>query len=280
MFFVFGMAFAFSKTRRNKHEHKGMADMVTDTALKDKALDTATHDGFASSVLFSSDTDVLQQRLHERKLREMDGASLRRLAGAALDMLRDAHNGLETAHRQINTQRERIQHLESLATTDELTDLTNRRGFLEAFERELDRAHRGQNKGGLLLMIDLDNFKTINDEYSHAAGDAALKLVSETLKSTIRKMDVAGRLGGDEFVLLFSNADVMCALDRAQQLAIRLNSLTLRWRGERIPVRASIGMRAYGSGDTAASVLDAADENMYAVKASRSKTEKELLATA
>jgi len=254
--------------------------MVSDAGLKGKAYESKGVETLAHIPTFEDVADNTGRDLHARlnalNPRDMDDASLRRIATVALDMLKDSHIALEDANHQLALQRNRIQHLEALATTDELTGLVNRRGFTDSFERELDRTTRGLTKGGLLLMIDLDNFKNINDAHGHAAGDAALRLVAETLKSAIRRMDLAGRLGGDEFVLLFSNADVMAAVDRAQHLAIRLNSLVLRWKGERIPVRASIGMRPYAGGDTADGVMQGADSSMYAVKVSRAaKAKKE-----
>jgi len=251
---------------------KGFEIMVSDAVIKGKTFETSGMDSIAGLQMFeqhAAATDTgrdLHARLNALQVRDIDDASLRRIATVALDMLKDSHVALDEANRQITLQRGRIEQLEALATTDELTGLVNRRGFVDSFERELDRTTRGLTKGGLLLMIDLDNFKNINDAHGHAAGDAALRLVAETLKGAIRRMDLAGRLGGDEFVLLFSNADVMAAVDRAQHLAIRLNSLVLRWQGERIPVRASIGMRPYASGDNADGVMHGADSSMYAVK--------------
>jgi len=207
-------------------------------------------------------------------LAPIDDGSLRNITALALGLLRETQAALDEANARITLQQEHISRLESLAATDMLTGLTNRRGFMEAFERELDRTRRGHTKGGLLIMIDLDNFKTINDTYGHAAGDEALKLVSQTLSAAVRKMDVAGRMGGDEFVLLFSNADILGAVERAQQLAMRLNSLVLRHQGERIPVRASIGMKAYTGEDSIEAVFAAADEKMYAVKNRNRKEQK------
>ena len=97
--------------------------------------------------------------------------------------------------------------MEELATTDFLTGLHNGAGFDAAFAKEIDRTGRGLSKGGLLVIIDLDNFKMINDMYGHQAGDACLKLVAQTLAHEIRTMDTAARLGGDEFILLLSDAD-------------------------------------------------------------------------
>lgn len=167
---------------------------------------------------------------------------------------------------ELEDAKKRIAELEQLTTTDDMTGLTNRRGFIHAFEQELDRTNRGISTGGLLIMIDLDNFKMINDTYGHAAGDEALKLVASSLGQHIRKMDVAARMGGDEFVLLFANAGKTRALGRAQSLALKLNSLQLKWKGYHIPVRASIGVKDYGAGDNIEAVFAEADATMYKAK--------------
>lgn len=186
--------------------------------------------------------------------------------GTALSLLRQAEKSLQAAQARISEQDARIRQLETLATTDELTGLNNRRGFFDNFDRELDRARRGQSEGGLLILIDLDNFKAINDTYGHQAGDAALKLVAATLGAHIRIMDTAGRLGGDEFVLLLANTDRTKAAGRARDLVRKLNSLSLVWMGTEIPVRASLGLREYKGGDTAERIFGDADSAMYESK--------------
>lgn len=193
-----------------------------------------------------------------------------RTTSAALALLKSAARMVEKAKETITVQQDRIQVLEDLATTDELTGLMNRRGFFEAFGRELDRAARAPDResGGLLILIDLDNFKAINDTYGHLAGDAALKLVGRTLAHDVRTMDVAARLGGDEFVLLFADTARPAALERAQKLVWRLNHLSLIWYGAEIPVRASLGLREYKSGDKADRIFSEADVRLYASKQS------------
>lgn len=233
--------------------------MVANQHMIDRARDAADIQAFMAETHMHGATPAYPSRFDH-------------ITTLALDMLRHTQLALEEAQSTLQTQKSRIAQLELLATTDELTLLLNRRGFIDAFERELDRARRRHVKGGLLLLVDLDNFKRINDEYGHAAGDAALQLIADTLRSSIRTMDVAARLGGDEFVLLFSNAETVGAVDRAQNLALHLNSLTLRWQGARIPVRASIGLRIYQPGDTLEQVLEAADCSMYAAK--RTKAER------
>jgi diguanylate cyclase (GGDEF)-like protein len=193
-----------------------------------------------------------------------------RTTSAALALLKSASHMVERAKETIAEQEQRIQVLEDLVTTDELSGLMNRRGFFQAFGRELDRAARDtkHGRGGLLMLIDLDNFKAINDTYGHAAGDAALKLVGRTLGHDVRTMDVAARLGGDEFVLLFADTTRAASLERAQKLVWRLNHLSLVWFGAEIPIRASLGLREYKGGDKAEQVFGDADVSMYANKQS------------
>lgn len=185
---------------------------------------------------------------------------------------RSVHHILKDAQRVIAEQQARITELNRLATTDELTGILNRRGFMQVFGRELDRVTREKKnglkrlKGGLLIMIDLDNFKGINDIHGHAAGDAALKLVAKTLQMDIRRMDAVGRLGGDEFVILFTSTSREQAIERIQRLIKTLNSLSFIWEGKEIDVRASLGIKEYKPGDKIGRIFSAADTAMYSNK--------------
>lgn len=192
--------------------------------------------------------------------------ALWRLLSATMAILNHTQAELDRAHKNIDDLSRRVSNLESLAMTDELTGLKNRRGFEASFAQELDRASRSQSNGGVLVLIDLDNFKTINDTYSHLAGDACLKLVGRTLANEIRMMDTAARLGGDEFVLMLTNASKQDALSRIQMLAWQLNNLSLIWEGHEIEIRASIGVKDYKPGDLAHDIYKEADSALYADK--------------
>jgi len=192
--------------------------------------------------------------------------ALWRLLSATMAILNHTQAELDRAHKNIDDLSRRVSNLESLAMTDELTGLKNRRGFEASFAQELDRASRSQSNGGVLVLIDLDNFKTINDTYSHLAGDACLKLVGRTLANEIRMMDTAARLGGDEFVLMLTNASKQDALSRIQMLAWQLNNLSLIWEGHEIEIRASIGVKDYKPGDLAHDIYKEADNALYADK--------------
>lgn len=193
-----------------------------------------------------------------------------RVIGTTVAMLNQTQMELERSRREIESLKAQISEWEKIATTDMLTGLKNRRGFDEAFARELDRARREHSTGGVLVVIDLDSFKAINDTFGHQAGDACLKCVAQALMQEIRESDVAARLGGDEFVMLLTDTSPELLLTRVQNIAWKLNHLSLMWDGTEIAVNGSVGMRPYRKGDTADDVFADADTNMYAAK-SRSK---------
>jgi diguanylate cyclase (GGDEF)-like protein len=208
---------------------------------------------------------------NEMPLQDFSYDGFSRLMANTLALLDHAHKVIDEAEQKIKLQEKRIEELQSLSVTDELTSLRNRRGFYEAFLAELDRCDRSQSQGGLLVLVDLDNFKIINDTYGHAAGDACLKLVARTLKDQVRVMDTSARLGGDEFVLLLSNTSKEDATKRAHALAWQLNNLSLAWYGEEIAVRASLGLKSFGCGDCADKIFNDADMQLYASKSLRSR---------
>ena len=189
----------------------------------------------------------------------------------ALTMFNTLRQNLKEAQQVIADQQKEIMILEKLADTDFLTGLANRRQFERAFNMEIERVNRGKSRGGLLVMIDLDNFKQINDQHGHQAGDECLKLVGELLERETRSLDVAARLGGDEFVLIFADADADIAIDRTQEIALALNKLCLDWHGTKIEIRASVGLRRFAAGDTAKSVMNAADNTLYEEKKQNKK---------
>lgn len=113
---------------------------------------------------------------------------------------------------------ELVERLHSAATTDELTGLLNRRALEERLDAEISRSHRHQIKTSIVL-LDLDNFKLINDTMGHAAGDRYLILISQVLSHHIRALDVVGRYGGDEFLVILpmtSAAEALVFINRLQ----------------------------------------------------------------
>ena len=180
---------------------------------------------------------------------------------------------LAEAEETINQQQERIAYLEGLTMTDELTGLVNRRGFNLHLKRELAAARRQGQGGGVLVMIDLDGFKAINDTHGHLAGDAYLRQVARLLQSHVREHDVVARLGGDEFALLLTNTDPVAGAARAAELAALANREQASWNGTALPIRFSVGVQPYGPADQEDEVIRRADMKMYRNKGRRARKE-------
>ena len=163
---------------------------------------------------------------------------------------------------------ERIIVLEQLAITDELTGILNPRGFLSEFQRTLSSASR-YGEQGILVYIDLDDFKPINDTYGHAAGDEVLRQVASILLESVRDTDVVARLGGDEFAVLLTRTKWEDGMARVLKLDQSLNQLVVDWKRKKIHLSASIGTQIYGPQDHEDELLSRADSAMYKVKKSR-----------
>lgn len=180
-------------------------------------------------------------------------------------LLQDTIMRLREAETKIAEQKERIEHLETLSMTDELTGLLNRRGFVEAFRRELASARR-TGVGGVLVIIDLDGFKDINDTYGHLCGDWYLRQASRTLKENVRAHDIVARFGGDEFAVLLTHTDQSQGLIRAEALSSTFNASTCQWQMRSLALRASFGTHPFAGGDQEEDVIRRADAGMYRVK--------------
>jgi len=180
------------------------------------------------------------------------------------------------AERRIVELRERIAQLEKLAMTDELTGLLNRRGFETELQRTLALASRYEEPG-LLVYVDLDGFKLVNDTYGHAAGDAVLRRVSRMLTDNLRCTDFVGRLGGDEFAVLLPRTLRKRGANRIQALRRMLNPVVVSWKGATITVHASFGVQTYGGNNDAdgAHLLSRADASMYQTKYLRTQDSRQ-----
>jgi diguanylate cyclase (GGDEF)-like protein len=160
---------------------------------------------------------------------------------------------------------EEMAALAARAEIDPLTDIVNRRGF----ERELKRACAYVKRYGAsaaLIYLDLDNFKSINDQHGHAAGDAVLKAVAMVLARHVRASDLAARIGGDEFAVLLWQCTEADAQAKAVALEAAIERTTATYAGSRLSVGASAGAAMLLPLDQPADVVGRADRAMYARK--------------
>jgi diguanylate cyclase (GGDEF)-like protein len=151
------------------------------------------------------------------------------------------------------------------ARMDVLTRLNNRRGFLELAEAPYRTAARHQRPLAVIV-LDIDDFKAINDQYGHALGDAVLRDLGQTLLATSRRSDVLGRWGGEEFVLLLPETSLDEAEELAERLRQRVRERVIVHEGTRLQVTASFGVAGLGPDQELESLLEAADRAMYAAK--------------
>jgi diguanylate cyclase (GGDEF)-like protein/putative nucleotidyltransferase with HDIG domain len=169
----------------------------------------------------------------------------------------------------IQTMRERVElliaQLYDAARTDPLTKLSNRRGFRELLDLELERARRGEAPM-TVLVGDIDHFKEVNDRSGHHVGDAALQRVARLLEGGKRQIDGAARVGGEEFALILPDTDGQGAFVIAERLRCDLRE---EFSGDTVAITISFGVASYPEhGETAASLLRAADEALYGAKES------------
>ena len=172
------------------------------------------------------------------------------------------YNNFKLVHRLGITE----EQLRLLSHTDDLTQTFNRRYFMEHATHEFDRSRRYGNPFSIAIM-DLDNFKDINDGHSHLAGDAALKHVAQLCLDNLRLMDIFARYGGDEFVFLFPETDAAQAEECLRRILDAMNHTRFEFNDKVIPVRASIGVSVFQTSMTDFDeLLREADFALYAAK--------------
>ena len=156
----------------------------------------------------------------------------------------------------------RVEQLDQLAHQDTLVNLPNRRGFMRALERFIDRASR-YSEPSALLYVDLDGLKMINDSFGHNAGDKALIEVAELLVGGVRKSDVVARIGGDEFGILLAHSDEPKAHETATRLVDLIAGSDFTHDGDALPLSVAIGVARITGEDRPEEVIARADEEMY-----------------
>ena len=215
--------------------------MLRDVAYKFKELDF-------------SDIDKLSSALRKEKRRD----ELFYLKRAVLTMAQE----LEALITQLKSEKDK---LEELAYTDPLTGLSNRRFFLEEMKRVLETARRYREPLSI-LMLDVDNFKRINDEYGHDVGDMILKQLAEVIRRSIRSSDIAARFGGEEFIVALPKTDERGALMVAERIRQEFKRSKVKVDGKEVGTTVSIGVASFEEGYDLDRLIKEADEALYEAK--------------
>jgi len=149
---------------------------------------------------------------------------------------------------------------------DPLTGVNNRSSFRKVLDREVDLSRR-HGVPLSLIMLDVDRFKSINDQHGHLAGDVALKSIAECMLACIRDSDILFRYGGEEFCIALANTDLAGAQKLAERVRRALEILIVRTSGARLHVTASFGVATLSDDDDAAHLVEKADNSLYRAKA-------------
>jgi diguanylate cyclase (GGDEF)-like protein len=164
--------------------------------------------------------------------------------------------------------RESLDRVQKMATHDSLTDLYNRRALYDIAENELARARR-ENKPVSLVMMDIDHFKNVNDEYGHNIGDQALRRVAHIIVEKIRTYDTAARWGGEEFLLVLPGTDMKEASQIAERVRQGIENAKIPLQGgKHLDLQASFGVSTSLPNDllTFDLLVHQADEALYDAK--------------
>jgi diguanylate cyclase len=179
--------------------------------------------------------------------------------------LDQAHERAQKAEARISELQEQLEQASHMMRHDQLTGALNRRGLEETFERESARALR-RNAPICVALLDIDNFKRLNDTFGHRTGDEALIHLIRVIRENLRPSDTVARLGGEEFIILYPEAD----LDQACAALVRLQrALTKRFflaEDRKLLITFSAGVSPWLPGEGMDSVINRADEAMYEAK--------------
>jgi len=169
--------------------------------------------------------------------------------------------------------REHLEEQRQKALIDPLTGLPNRAAWSERLEHEIGEWQQHGNTL-LLAMLDLDHFKSINDNYGHLAGDKVLKIIATVLRKRLRHSDFIARFGGEEFVVLLPGTAPTAGLKLLESLRAAIEACPFHFKGERVTITISMGLTAFKAGEHSDLVLKRADQALYRAKnAGRNRVE-------
>jgi diguanylate cyclase len=188
-----------------------------------------------------------------------------------VDMLRyrdemiEAKRIAEQAEVRVRKLEAELEQVSEQISQDQLTGALNRRGLDEAMQREIARAERGGSPL-CVAVLDLDNFKRLNDTHGHQAGDDALVHLIGVVRKTLRPTDIVARYGGEEFIVLFSDTPLHQAVEVMRRLQRELTKRFFLHNNERLLITFSAGVAAFQPGDTQEMCFARADKAMYQAK--------------
>ena len=201
---------------------------------------------------------VLDDLLHDTRVAHIE-------AVRSHDDLLASRNEVQAAESRIHELENQLVQMSELVREDQLTGSLNRRGLDEVLAREMERSNRRQHQL-CIAMLDLDDFKKLNDTHGHTAGDQALIHLVRVVKDTLRSMDVIARFGGEEFMIVLPNTSPTDAMQTVTRVQRELTKRIFMHNNERLLITFSAGVAMYASGESQADMVKRADEALYKAK--------------
>ncbi|MGP1718329.1 MAG: diguanylate cyclase [Methylophilus sp.] len=242
-----------------------------------------------ASELYSGKIETYAQELSQTddliKINELVTHLMRDTSVMQTDILRSRDDLLNQQQVASDTQvrilklQEELSQLSEVVRIDQLTGVLNRRGMDDAFSTEIARYRRSGEMLSVAL-LDIDNFKSLNDQHGHAAGDSALKHLAGVVKRTVRPTDIVTRMGGEEFVVILPNTSLNEAVTTMSRLQRALTKEYFLGNNQKLLITFSAGVALFQTEDDVSSILLRADQAMYLAKKSgknRVMTEMDLL---
>jgi diguanylate cyclase len=220
--------------------------------------------GFSERIRRAQDIAELDGVLDEvlRETRQMQAEAL-----SSRDRMLAAHQEVQDAEQRIRDLEAQLREMSELVREDQLTGSLNRRGLDDMFERESARADR-RGTPLCVALLDLDNFKRLNDTHGHLAGDAALRHLVKVIKQTLRAMDVIARFGGEEFLILLPETSLEAAAQTMLRVQRELTRHFFLHDNEKLLITFSAGIALRRADEELVKLIERADRAMYQAKQS------------
>jgi len=249
-----------SESNQAIHEcHHKLEEDIEEQACNIEAQARTATDLGQLKLLVQDRVDAIRSHMEAYRSQEKE---LIQAAEEKTERLVQRLNELETETEEL---RQKVSTHSLQALTDTLTGIPNRYAYEERLNQEYSRWKR-YNQPLSLMVVDIDNFKHINDKYGHRAGDKALRIIANQLRKMTRETDFIARYGGDEFVLLLPETTSEGAMHIAKKLLDTVESCAFHFREKKVTITISCGISEFRKGDTPADAFERADQALYRSK--------------
>jgi diguanylate cyclase (GGDEF)-like protein len=249
-------------TNSTKHMSAELSGLNKQIETKIKLLNEQTQKATSISelkALVDGELKLLRQDLVKREQLEQEDKE------ALLNSFEQINSRIAVLETKVNKYKKRLSEQQFKSLLDGLTKLPNRAAFDDRFTQEFHMFEQHDSET-TLVVIDVDFFKSINDQYGHSAGDKTLQVIARALKKAIRKSDFIARYGGEEFVLLMPGMPLTHAKAPLEKIRNTIKAIPFKFKDKQVQITVSLGATQFKKGDTPLAAFDRADDALYEAK--------------